>query len=213
MPLPPPKVERTKLHTRTYDFQGYQRADGLWDIEGRIVDTKTYGFANDYRGEIGPGEALHDMSIRLTIDDDFVVPDIEAGTDDSPFAICPQAAPNFTRVIGCKIQTGWRQLVRREVGAADGCTHMIEMLGAMATVAFQTLYPVRAKKAGARTPGQRPGLLDTCFAFRSDSPVVKASWPEFYTGTDKASEGTQRVDADDRFVEVHEETVKQDTGD
>src|SRR3546814_16324152 len=45
MPLSPP-VERTCLHNRTYDFQGSQRADGLWDLEGRIVDTKTYPFAN-----------------------------------------------------------------------------------------------------------------------------------------------------------------------
>src|SRR3546814_4645690 len=60
MPLSPP-VERTCLHNRTYDFHGYQRADGLWDIEGRIVDTKSYPFANQDRGEIPPGEALHDM--------------------------------------------------------------------------------------------------------------------------------------------------------
>lgn len=182
MPLPPATVERTKLHNRTYDFQGYQRADGLWDIEGRIVDTKTYAFENDYRGEIKPGEALHDMSIRLTIDDDFVIHDIEAVTDDSPFAICPAVTPNFKAIIGCQIKPGWRQLVRKQIAAADGCTHLVEMLGAMATVAFQTLYPVRAKKAGARKPGQRPTLLDTCHAFRSDGPIVKKSWPDFYTG-------------------------------
>lgn len=212
MPLPPPSVERTKLHNRTYDFQGYQRADGLWDIEGRIIDTKTYAFANDDRGMINPGEALHDMSIRLTIDEDFVVHDIEAVTDGSPFAICPNVAPNFKRVIGCQIKTGWRQLVRKQIGAADGCTHLIEMLGAMATVAFQTLYPVRAKKAGARQPGERPGLLETCFAFRTDSPVVKRSWPEFYTGEDKPSEDAQGVDANDRFVEMQEQPVKQEPG-
>src|SRR3546814_8029094 len=88
MPLSPP-VERTCLHNRTYDFQGYQRADGLWDIEGRIVDTKNYPFANQERGEITPGEALPDMSIRLTIDGDFKVHDIEEVTDYSHFTLCP----------------------------------------------------------------------------------------------------------------------------
>ncbi len=212
MPLPPPPVERTKLHNRIYDFQGYQRADGLWDIEGRIVDTKTYAFANDFRGEILPGEALHDMWIRLTIDEDFVVHDIEAVTDDSPFAICPSAAPSLKQVIGCQIMTGWRQQVRKQIGAAEGCTHLIEMLGAMATVAFQTLYPVRAKKAGARKPGEKPGLLNSCYAFRSDSPVVRKSWPDFYSGPDKPLEGAQRVEANDRFVEMKEEPVKQEPG-
>ena len=201
MPLPPAPVDRKKLHHRTYDFQGYQRSDGLWDIEGRIVDTKTYPFANDYRGEIKPGEALHDMSIRLTIDDDFVVHDIEAATDDSPFAICPEVTPNFKRIIGCQIKTGWRQQVRKRIGATDGCTHLVELLGAMATVAFQTLYPVRAKKAGTRKPGEKPGLLDSCYAFRSDSPVVKKSWPDVYTGEDAASEGGQGRDANYRAVQ------------
>ena len=65
----------------------------------------------------------------------------------------------------------------------DAMTGMLEAC-AMATVAFQTLYPVRAKKAAARKPGEKPGLLDSCFAFRSDSPVVKQSWPDFYTGKD-----------------------------
>jgi len=25
-------------------------------------------------------------------------------------------------------------------------------------------------------------MFDTCYAFRSDGPVVKKEWPEFYTG-------------------------------
>jgi hypothetical protein len=183
MPLSPP-VERSCLHKRTYVFEGYQRADGLWDIEGRIVDTKTYAFANKDRGEIPPGEALHDMSIRLTIDEDFKVHDIEAVTDYSPFTICPTVTPNFKRLIGKEVKTGWRQTVRREVGGVEGCTHLVDLLIAMATVAFQTLYPVRQAKAAKRPPGERPGLLETCHAFATDSPIVKRSWPEFYTGKD-----------------------------
>src|SRR3546814_9591585 len=119
MPLSPP-VERTCLHNRTYDFQGYQRADGLCDIEGRIVDTKAYPFANQDRGEIPPGEALHDMSLRLTIDEDFKVHDIEAVTDYSLFTLCPAVTPNFKRMIGAEFKAGWRQQVRREVGDWKG---------------------------------------------------------------------------------------------
>ncbi|HMA16590.1 MAG: DUF2889 domain-containing protein [Bacteroidota bacterium] len=183
MPLSPP-VERSCLHNRTYDFHGYRRADGLWDIEGRIVDTKTYPFANQDRGEIPPGEALHDMSIRLTIDEDFKVHDIEAVTDFSPFTICPNVTPNFRRMIGTQIKSGWTLQVRKTLGGIEGCTHLVDLLVAMATVAFQTLYPVRAAKAAGRQPGERPGLLETCHAFATDSPIVKRSWPEFYTGED-----------------------------
>ena len=57
MPLDPP-AERERLHTRRYEFDGYRRADGLWDIEGHMTDTKTYTFKNDYRGEVLAGEPL-----------------------------------------------------------------------------------------------------------------------------------------------------------
>ena len=54
MPLSPP-VDREPIHFRKYDFAGFRRADGLWDIEGRMVDTKSYAFENSFRGTIEAG--------------------------------------------------------------------------------------------------------------------------------------------------------------
>ena len=176
MPLPSP-APRERLHTRRYEFNGFQRADGLWDIEGRMTDVKSYGFDNDYRGRIEAEEPLHDMLIRLTLDDDFVVRDIATATDASPFAICPEVTPNYKRMIGARIARGWRSTIRERVGGTAGCTHLVEMLDAMATVAYQTLYPARKKKEEQGPPGKRGALVDTCYAFRSDGPVVKKEWP------------------------------------
>ena len=181
MPLPPP-AERERLHTRGYEFGGYRRADSLWDIEGRMTDTKTYGFDNRHRGRIEAGVPLHDMSIRLTLDEDLEVRDIEVSTDAGPYAVCPAIAPNFKRMIGVKVGRGWRQAVRSRLGGIEGCTHLVEMLIAMATVVFQTLYPVLAKKAAAAPSSHKPGLIDSCHAYRSDGEVVKQAWPEHYTG-------------------------------
>jgi hypothetical protein len=181
MPLSAPQA-RERLHTRRYDFNGYQRDDGLWDIEGRMTDVKSYGFDNDHRGRIEAEEPLHDMWIRLTLDDGFVVRDIEAATDGSPYATCPQVAPNYKRMIGVKVANGWRKAIRERAGGAEGCTHLVEMLDAMATVAFQTMYPVLAKTGMGGPPGKRGVLVDTCHALKSDGPAVKKLWPEFYTG-------------------------------
>ena len=180
-PLPAP-VERERLHNRRYEFGGYRRSDGLWDIEGRMTDTKTYAFKNRHRGEVQAGEALHDMWIRLTIDEDMVVQDIHAVTAAGPFAACPPAAGNYKHMIGLKLGRGWRQSVRKRLGGVEGCTHLTEMLQAMATVAYQTLDPVRAKKAAENPRPGKPSLIDSCHAFRSDGEVVKAQWPEHYTG-------------------------------
>ncbi len=181
MPLSAPQA-RERLHTRRYEFNGYQRDDGLWDIEGRMTDVKSYGFDNDYRGRIEAEEPLHDMWIRLTLDDQFVVRDIETATDGSPYATCTQVAPNYKRMIGVKIASGWRKAIRERTGGVEGCTHLVEMLDAMATVAFQTLYPALMKKQKPGPPGKGGRLVDTCHALRSDGPVVKKLWPELYTG-------------------------------
>jgi len=177
-----PPAERERLHTRRYDFGGYRRSDGLWDIEGRMTDTKTYAFKNRHRGEVQPGEALHDMWIRLTIDEELLVRDIEAATAAGPFAICPAVTPNFKRMIGVRLGRGWRQTVRERLGEVEGCTHLMEMLLAMATVAYQSLYPVLAKKVRENPRPGKPPLIDSCHAFKSDGEVVKAQWPEHYTG-------------------------------
>lgn len=177
-----PATERETLHGRHYEFGGYRRSDGLWDIEGRIVDTKGYTFKNHDRGAIPPGEALHDMEVRLTLDDDFVIQEIEATTNAGPFHICPAIGPNYRKLIGHRMGKGWRRTLREVVGGTEGCTHITEMLGAMATVAFQTIFPILAKEGKLPQETGRPGLLNTCHAFATDSAVVRREWPDYYTG-------------------------------
>lgn len=174
---------RKLMHTREIRCQGFERDDGLWDIEGRIVDTKTYAFKNDDRGGISAGEALHDMSIRLTIDEEMEIHEAEASTDASPFSLCGDVAPAFSQLKGLKITTGWRKAVLSRMGGALGCTHLVDLLlGPVAVTAFQSLAPKRLARAEERTDGQRPPLLNTCHAFASDSPVTKRRWPAHYTG-------------------------------
>jgi hypothetical protein len=78
------------IHTRTVTCEGYRRQDGLWDIEGHITDRKTYSYTTEERGEVKTGEPVHEMWIRLTVDDRLTVTAVEAVTDNSPF---PKSAP------------------------------------------------------------------------------------------------------------------------
>ncbi|MET4807633.1 DUF2889 domain-containing protein [Limibacillus sp. MBR-115] len=199
MPLPPAKVAREQKHTRQYRFQGYEREDGLFDIEGHMTDSKTYGFPNAFRGRIEAGEPIHDMWIRLTLDIDMVVRDIEAVTDSGPYGICPQITPNFKKAIGLQIGAGWRMAVKKQLGGTEGCTHLVEMLGAMATAAYQTMWPALARKSAERraagAPPSRPALLGTCHAYAPTSPVVRDTWPEFYEGPESGSDSSSGEDS------------------
>ena len=205
MPLSAPAARRP-LHTRKVTCQGFLRHDGLWDVEGRIVDVKTYPFENEWRGRVETGTPVHEMWIRLTIDDRMEVREVAAATDHSPFQVCPDILPNFQRLVGVKIGHGFTREVRARLGGTQGCTHIVEMLQQVATVAFQTTVSERARtlrkqqKAAAPAeatadpaqtvdaaktadkPKRRPIVVDTCHAWKGDGPLVQRYLPDFFTG-------------------------------
>lgn len=184
MPLSEP-VAREPIHTRTVTCQGYRRADGLWDVEGHLVDTKAYSFDSKSRGSLPPGTPVHGMWLRLTVDDDLVVHGAEAKMDASPFAICPSITPAFDQLVGLAIAPGWNRKVKQMLGGVHGCTHLVELLGPIATTAFQTIFPLKERaqreSGGAPIPVEKTPI-NTCHAMRSDGPVVEELWPAYFTG-------------------------------
>lgn len=186
MPLSQP-ASRKHLHTRTVVCHGYRRDDGLWDIEGHLVDIKTYDFDNHHRGEVRAGEPVHEMWLRLSIDDDMAIRHAEAATEHAPYAMCPDITPRFALLEGLRIGPGFHREVHKRLGGVKGCTHLVELLRPLATAAYQTLVAKRRKReADPDAPTRRPVFLDTCHAHASDSPEVKRRWPAFYTGPDRA---------------------------
>lgn len=154
MSLTPP-ASREPIHHRRIDCRGYRRGDGLWDIEGRLVDVKSYAFPNAWRGEIRPGEPLHEMWLRLTLDDDLTVVRAEAATEAGPFAVCPAITPAFARLEGLRIGPGWRRAVQARLGGVQGCTHLVELL------------------ARSRPPRTRPSTLGARSASRGWRPISR----------------------------------------
>ena len=184
MPLSAPKP-RTRRHKRVITLEGYEREDGLWDIEGQLVDTKDYDFDNSWRGRVTAGTAVHNMRLRLTVDDTMTVREVDAAIDAGPHQVCPDIAPAYQVLVGERIKPGWNLRVRELLGGVRGCVHLVEMLGPIGTVAYQTMGPSRAQKKMEQAQGterRKPARLDTCHAFASDGEIVRERWPEFYTG-------------------------------
>jgi hypothetical protein len=182
-------MPRRLMHRREIECVGYHREDGLWDIEGHLVDTKSYDLNDLDRGPAPAGQPLHEMWLRLTVDDELTVVEVEARTVWGPYHMCGDITPNFQVLKGLKIQGGWTQKTRELLGGTKGCTHLLELLGPLATTAFQTIYPLRARRERTQGARKRPGLLDSCHAWAADSPVIAKRFPEFYTGPKKAKAG------------------------
>lgn len=179
MPLSPPEA-RQLLHTRAITCTGYQRTDGQFDIDAEIVDTKTYAFDVEHR-TVAVGDPLHHMRARFTVNEELEITAAEAVTEAGPFSICGGGAETFGRLAGLVIRPGFLKAANERLGGTNGCTHIRELLQQMATVAFQTLYPIRARRE-AQHPDKPPRLLNTCHAYAADGEVVAKRWPKFYTG-------------------------------
>jgi hypothetical protein len=179
MPLPH-TVTRKLIHTRRIEVQGYEREDGLWDIEAHLVDTKAVPHSRRNGGrDRKPGEPVHDMWLRLTIDLDMVVHDVEACTDTGPYAICGDITVNFKRLIGLKIGPGWRKEIRARVGGIEGCTHMVELLGPLGTTAFQATGRAREARNAGKPVLKKPYQIGSCHIYKEDSEAVRQRWPQW----------------------------------
>ncbi|MCP4488654.1 MAG: DUF2889 domain-containing protein [Gammaproteobacteria bacterium] len=176
--------QRKLAHTRVVTCHGYKREDGLWDIEGRIVDTKPYGFANQDRGGwIKADEALHDMSVRISVDAQLNVVDAEAIIDEAPHNYCKRISSVAKNLIGLKIAPGWTDKSKTAMGNNRGCTHLTELLGPVATTAIQTMASERMKhKKSTEKTGDKfkSPFINSCHALAADSPVVEQHWPDRY---------------------------------
>lgn len=182
MPLPAP-APRTLKHTRTIECTGYEREDGLWDIEGHLVDTKTYVHSRRDGGrERQPGDPVHHMWLRLTIDLDLKIHDVEAVTDSSPYETCGNITVNFKKLAGLTIGPGWRKAIAERVGGVLGCTHLVELLGPVGTTAYQATGRAREARNAGQPLTKKPYQINSCHIYKDDAPAVLERWPEFYTG-------------------------------
>ena len=171
-----PAVPREAVHKRQINCNGFVRADGLYDIEAELTDHKTYDFPSDFRGTVTPDLAVHHMVLRITIDRNRVIQHAEAITITGPYAICPTANAVFDNLVGLQIGPGWRRKVQAAIGGRHGCTHITELLGPVATIAYQTLYgeEARQKRQSGTLSDQdkqasRSQLANSCVGYADDS--------------------------------------------
>lgn len=177
MPLSPPSSPRTLQHTRTVVYRGYQREDGLWDIEGELQDVKPIATHNLRTGSMRPANTpIHHMWLRVTVNSKLVVQAIETAMDSVPVAECPQAAAALQKMVGCCMGRGWRQAIQNNLGGVASCTHLRELLFNLATAAFQTI----AESFAPTSADEPPRFLDQCVGWDRRGSTVREHFPRFY---------------------------------
>lgn len=177
-----PSLHREELHHRRIDLRAFRRSDGLLDIEARLVDTKGHPFRRQLAAaDIPPGEPLHDIVVTLVVDPQLVVQDVRANMATTPFDICPGATAALSALRGESLGAGWNRRVRELLARDQACTHIVELLGPMATTAHQALAPERLAALNADgSDALRQRKVGSCYAYAAERPVVAQLWPHLH---------------------------------
>jgi len=171
-------VTREERHHRAIDLRFFRRSDGLYEVEGQLVDRKTHPFRRVLHADDTPaGSALHDITVRLVLDTDLRVIAADATMASTPFPICGGAAATLAPLVGLQIGAGWNRRVREFLGGRASCTHIVELLGPMATTAFQGVAPERLARIASGDAAERERKIDSCFAYDAGREVVATLWP------------------------------------
>lgn len=174
---------RALLHTRQVECKGYEREDGLWEVEGRLSDVRTHDL-DASRGNAArrAGEPIHLMTLRITLDDSFAIVAAEAATHQGPYPDCVDISETYGQLVGLRIEAGFTQAVKTRFRGALGCTtHLTELLGPMATTAFQAIRPAMERRRRAQglpleEEGAWPRLLDSCHGLRRGGQPAIVRW-------------------------------------
>lgn len=172
-------TSREEIYFRHLDYVGYRRDDDLWDIEGHFKDLRSCDTPCLDRPAhtIFAGEPFHEMYIRLTVDDELFIKEIEINIENAPYKQCPLTEVIYQKLIGLQIKPGFSKDIHRQIQIKQGCTHLFELIIGTAQAAFQTIYPIRMMKYAR---GLKPEPIDTCLAWDSSGEMVKTQWPQYY---------------------------------
>lgn len=180
MALPTAASERQLKHRRSIDVMIYARGDGLWDVDAHITDVRTHA-THMATGLLPAGAPIHDMLLRLVVDDRFNVVEAGSQTLAMPYpGECDNHGDVYVRLVGLNLLQGFRQAVKERLGGVQGCTHLTELTQVLPTAVVQAFAGEVIDTRGDSDHSQQPFQIDRCHALRADGPAVKTYYPRWY---------------------------------
>ena len=179
MALPIAAPERKLKHTRQIDVRIYARGNGLWEVDAHIRDDRpeTTVLAS---GPRIAGEPIHDMVLRLVVDERFEILEAGARSDAVPFpGACDSFGDAYGRLVGLNLMRGFRSAVGERLGGVEGCTHLTELAQILPTAVVQAFAGdvIDTQGEGGSEP---PFQIDRCRALRSEGEAVRTYFPRWH---------------------------------
>ncbi|MDC8785642.1 DUF2889 domain-containing protein [Roseateles koreensis] len=190
--FPPPSTpSRRLIHRRAIDVQIFARDDQLYDVEARLVDTKTQDMA--LAGGVRPaGEPIHDMLLSLVVDAHLTILEANSRTLGMPYpGTCDQHGDVYKKLVGLNLLHGFRLGVKDRVGGVKACTHLTELCQILPTAVIQAFAGVVIDTQEGRADGSAPFQIDRCHALRRDGEIVQTHYPRWYRKSAEVATATE----------------------
>ena len=144
------------------------------------------GFLKDYRfqkiysmtGEKFPSGTIHHMAVRLLVNcSNLMIEDIDVDLISVPREACRETIECLAPIKGLSITKGFTAKVKKLTGGKKGCTHLVELILAMAPAAIQGYATYQSRKLVVFDPDRAKMILEflvnTCRVWREDGPFVE----------------------------------------
>jgi hypothetical protein len=183
MALPTADSDRQLKHSRRIDVQVFSRGNGLWEVDAHITDIRPQE-TRMATGMLPAGEPIHDMLLRLVVDEAFNVVEAGARTAAMPYpGECDRYGDAYGRLVGLNLMRGFRQAVKERLGGVQGCTHITELTQLLPTAVVQAFAGEVLDTRGDAAQSQQPFQIDRCHALRADGAAVRMYYPRWYRPT------------------------------
>ena len=149
-----PEPDYPLLHDRTYSVRSYRKSATELLIRGQVLDQKPPGM---YVEDDPDPLTIHHMVIDIVVRfPDLQIIDAQVVMETHPHSTCTSITDHYRNLIGLSIARGFTHKVRELFGGPRGCTHTTALLQAMAPVAIQSIWSMRANDPADGTPVPSP---------------------------------------------------------
>jgi hypothetical protein len=154
---------------REMRFEVDEAPDGRIVIAGTLRDTRLEN-------------PIHVIRVRAEVDAlEGRIHALEGEMLHVPHEDCRHALQTVDRLVGERIVPGFTQLVREVVGSPEGCSHLAVLVTNLGHVSVQGRGALVVHKFGGderavrlmREQALQLGIVDNCYTWRKDGPLVK----------------------------------------
>ncbi len=166
-----------KVFNRTIDITCYEDSSDSIIVQGELKDTRLCPYYLVTGERKDPG-ILHNMKVSMRVSGNTLqISDIHVEMPHYPREECIESNIHIQKLNGLSITKGFTKAVKDTIGGIKGCTHVTNLILAMAPAAVQGFWANKAQKPVTKEFANQGSmshyLIDTCYVWRKDGPMIK----------------------------------------